>query len=450
MDYPKIRRLDGRFRDPEIESAFMQDSWTGIRLQAALTLIGFSLAWFVSTITDLTYIQGTPYFLPAISARLLAGSVGLAGGVWMLIARPGFESRILPVTVYGWILISTVTAATVATVYPAVETSSDGIADVLVFTSSWMSLHVLAIGVALAAFPWGIAFVSAAYMTTYLTLAVIWNDQSEHPMLAQSVMIVACSCFAWLMAITFSMRARRRFYITRLYEQAKNAAEKAQEFSSFLLAATGHDIRQPVYALDLNASMLEELVDAKQWDKVKTLAQRQKLVASNVASMLSSVLELSYLDSEKRPVAPTANPVDGLLDDVVSGLNDVAASRGMTVRCVKSSAHILADTGVAGHILSNLVSNAITHSKGTRLLVGARRQGRFVDLIIADNGGGMSDRDLVLESHGTLTRVDRSKALRSGMGMEIMFRLAERGDLALRITSRPGHGVMACLRCPQA
>lgn len=450
MDYPNIRRVDGRWADPSTEAAFLRDSWPGIRLQAALTLIGFALAWFVSSFTDLSYLPGTPYFWPAISARLLAGSIGLAGGVWMLSARPGPESRFLPVLVYGWILVSTVTAVLVAAIYPAMEIDADGIADVLVFTSFWMSLHVLALGVALAAFPWGVAFISTAYMATYLTLAIVWNDQAEHPMLAQSVMVVACSCFAWLMAITFSMRARRRFYITRLYEQAKNAAEKAQEFSSFLLAATGHDIRQPVYALDLNASMLEELVEAQRWDKVKTLVQRQKLVASNVASMLSSVLELSYLDSEKRPVTPAVHSVESLLNEVVSGLSDVAAGRGIAIRCVKSSARILADTGVVGHILSNLVSNAITHSKGSRLLVGARRKDGFVDLVIADDGGGISDRDLVLESHQMLSRVDRGQSLRSGMGMEIMFRLAERGDLALRITSRPGHGVMACLRCPQA
>ncbi len=449
MGEPKIRRLDGRFDDPEIETAFMRDSWAGIRVQAALTLIGFSLAWIVSTATDLMYMQDSPYFLPTLSARLLSGSVGLLGGAWVLMARPGYDSRALPLIVYGWILISTLTAVIVASVFPTAEATPDGVADVLVFTSSWMSLHVLAIGVALAAFPWGIAFMSMAYMITYLILAVVWNDQSEHPMIAQSVVVVACCFFAWLMAITFSMRARRRFYITRLYEQAKIAAEKAQEFSSFLLAATGHDIRQPIYALDLNASMLEELVDAEQWDKVKPLVQRQKLVASNVASMLSSVLELSYLDNAKRPVTPTPCDAGRLLRDSVSGLKDVALSRGMALHCEPCSARIQVDSGVAGHILSNLISNAITHSKGSRLLVGARRAGQFIDLVVADNGAGMGDRDLFLESRSALARINGGQPLRSGMGMEIMFRLAERGDLALRITSRPGHGVMACLRCPR-
>jgi len=447
---PKIRRLDGRFDDPEIEAAFMRDSWSGIQVQAALTLIGFSLAWFVSTASDLLYLQGSPYFLTTLSARLLAGSIGLLGGAWLLMARPGPDSRVQPLIVYVWILMSTLTTVIVASVFPTAEATPDGVADLLVFTSSWMSLHVLAIGVALAAFPWGVAFVSTAYMITYLILAVIWNDQSEHPLVAQSVMIIACCCFAWLMAITFSMRARRRFYITRLYEQAKVAAEKAQEFSSFLLAATGHDIRQPVYALDLNASMLEELVDAERWDKVKPLVQRQKLVASNVASMLSSVLELSYLDNAKRPVTPTACDAGDLLRDSVSGLRDVALGRGMALQCVPCSARVRVDPGVAGHILSNLISNAITHSRGSRLLVGARRGDGFVDLVVADNGGGMADRDLVLESRSALPRIDARKPVRSGMGMEIMFRLAERGELALRIHSRPGHGVMACLRCPRA
>ena len=62
MDYPQIRRIDGRFSDAALEQAFLAESWSGIRLQAGITLLAFSLAWLISTSIDLSYLQGTDRF----------------------------------------------------------------------------------------------------------------------------------------------------------------------------------------------------------------------------------------------------------------------------------------------------------------------------------------------------------------------------------------------------
>ncbi|MBV1928673.1 MAG: HAMP domain-containing histidine kinase [Gammaproteobacteria bacterium] len=451
MEYPTIRRRDGRFDDTGLERAFVLDSWPGIRLQAALTLIGFSISWFLSTSSDFAYLQGTPYFLPTVSARISCGLFGAAVAGWLLWARPGSDSRWAHLATYVWMIWCFITVCTVASVYPLIEATPDGRSDVLVFTSYWMSIQIVALGIALANYSWGVAAMSVGYATLYTALALFWGDQLQYVPYGQTIMLVSGCFFGWIMTVVFSNRARRRFHITRLYEDAKVAAEKSQEFSAFLLAATGHDIRQPVYALDLNAGMLEDLVDRQEWDKVKIMAGRQRLVARNVASMLSSVLELSYLDSSKREVEPKVIKVDELLDNVCLPLADITAQRGMTLRRVRSPAEIKVDPGVVEHILSNLLSNAITHSKGSRLLVGTRSRGsRGVEIIVMDDGEGLSDVEVKLSSVARLTAVDKDQALRSGLGMEIMFRLAERGGVDLLIWSRPESGVMACLICPKA
>lgn len=312
-------------------------------------------------------------------------------------------------------------------------------------TSSWMSLHVMAMGVALAAYANWIALISVTYALTYAFLAIYWHDTSEHPVFSQAVLVWTSCAFAWIMSVTFSMRARRRFYLTELYEKARIAAEKAQEFSTFLLAATGHDIRQPVYALDLNASLLEDLLEAENWEKAKEVAGRQREVVRNVSSLLSSVLELSYLDTDRRPVDRERVAIGDLVREVVTPLEEVGRSKGIEVRWIGSSQTIEIDRGIVEHILTNLVSNAITHSGGKRVLIGAIRNAGGIDLLVVDDGNGIGREVMMLDSMLMVEESRKTGHRRAGLGLEIIFRLAEKGRMRMQIHSRPGHGTLARL-----
>lgn len=449
MDYPQIRRIDGRFSDAALEQAFLGESWSGIRLQAGITLVAFSFAWLISTSIDISYLRGTDHFLTTIASRIVAGVLGITIGGWMLIATPrnpqGWAGRL----VFAWIITSTMAAALVACAYPAVETTPDGISDVLVFTSFWMSLHIIILGVALAYFPWAIMISATGYAVSYLTLTIMWWNAAEHPMLGQSVMMVSCCAFGWVMAIMLSIRARRRYFIMRRYEEAKEAAERAHEFTTFLLAATGHDIRQPVFALDLNAARLTELLERGDTAAALEVSRSQQMVTRNVSRMISSILEVAHLDARKRTVSPDRLPVSRLAGTLVSAFGEIAANKKIALTAARSSAHIHADPGIVEHILANLVSNAIAHSGGDRIVIGARRRGESVDLIVADNGKGLPAGDTELTARGAPPEAsEKSSGKRSGLGLEIVFRLAEHGGLKLRVVSRAGHGVMAVLTCP--
>lgn len=449
MDYPQIRRIDGRFSDAALEQDFLADSWSGIRLQAGVTLLAFSFAWLVSSSIDLAYLRGTAHFLPTFSARLIAGTLGMGIGGWMLIARPANSQGWAGRAVYVWIITSTIAAGLIACAYPAVETTPDGVSDVLVFTSFWMSLHIIVLGVALAYFPWAVMISAAGYAAAYLALAVMWWDAAEHPMIGQSVMMVSCAAFGWVMAIMLSMRARRRYYIMRRYQEARRVAERANEFTTFLLAATGHDIRQPVFALDLNAARLTELIERGDTDAATELSRKQQLVTRNVSRMISSILEVAHLDSAKRTARADSVSVSGLTGTLVSAFGEIARHKGVTLRPVRSTARIHADPGIVEHILANLVSNAISHSGGAAICIGARRRGDRIELVVADNGQGLpaGDIEMSADTAGPKTG-DSGASKRSGLGLEIMFRLAEHGGLRLHLRSRAGHGVLAALSCP--
>ena len=449
MRTPEIRRRDGRFEDPDIEAAYLDDGWVLKRLQVAATVGGLSAAMLLTLRSDVAYLRDTVYFEMTAGLRGAAALSGFALALGLLLLRPGWRARWVHWTVSGWIVLCLLAASVIACVYPAMETTPEGRADVLVFTSYWMSILLIVIGFGLSPYPRMVLLASVTFAGVYLTLAALYWTSAAFPMASQSVIVVSTATFGWIMAVVSNARTRRRFHITRLYEEAKTAAEQSQDFQAFVLAATGHDIRQPVYALDLNASALEQMAEAGDLKGVQRMARRQKLVARNVTGMLSSILQLSYLDAGKAVIDPERLKAESVLSKAIDTMSDLAREGGLAIRHVRSALPVRADAGVVGHILSNLVANAINHSGGTRLVCGARRRGTEVEFLIADDGRGLPAGVGAITSMAELRERERGGALRAGLGMEIMFRLAELGGLALSLRGRPGGGVVATLRVPR-
>jgi len=167
MQLPPIHRLSGRFQDRAQERAFVRANWSGIQLQSALTLIGFSLAWLISLATDVTYLSNSDWFVPVAGSRILSGIFGLISGIWLLRAKLEPGADLAAILVNTWALLSIVTAATVASIYPLVESDAGGISSVLVFTSFWMSIQVLGLGIALAHWNRAIIVTALAYLIIY-------------------------------------------------------------------------------------------------------------------------------------------------------------------------------------------------------------------------------------------------------------------------------------------
>ncbi len=449
-DKPRISRLNGRFADRELETAYREHTWPVQRTQIALTMAGLGIGLLFTLSSDFRFLAGAPWFLPTAGLRGGAGLGGILACAWLLVARPHWTSPGASVVIQGWLVVGLMAAIVVAFAFPAVETTPDGISGVLVFTSFWMFIFATVVGFGVYTYPNAVAVFCSGLALTYMILMVLYWNAGAYPMVSQGVLVLMGCAFGWIMAIVANVGARRRFHVTRLYEAARLAAEKSEAFQTFLLAASGHDIRQPLYALDLNASSLEAMAEKGDLEQVRRLARRQKAVARNMSALLAAMIELSTLNRGRRSTQARATNVDELLKDAADPLLGLAEDRGIAVRHLRSRLSVDVDPGVVVHVVSNLLANAINHSGGARILLGARRRGSEVQLIVADNGKGLSPRPARLSSITDLRDEERATRLHAGLGMEIMFGLCERGGLDLTIVSRPGAGVMAMITCPRS
>ncbi|MFC4724980.1 sensor histidine kinase [Glycocaulis abyssi] len=449
-EFPPIRRLTGQFTDAALEAAYCDDSWSVQRTQIALTMAGLGLGLISSLSSDFLYLYGSEWFLPTATLRGSAGLTGLLGCAWLLIARPGWKEVMPSLVIRVWIALGLAAAIMVAMAFPAVETTPEGRSSVLVFTAFWISIFAIVIGFGASAYPVAVALFCSGLAICYLALTAWYWDIASYPKITQSVLVLMACAFGWIMAVVSNIRARRRFHIMRLYAAARDAAEKSEEFQTFLLAATGHDIRQPLYALGLNASALEIMAERGDLEQVRVLARRQKIVARNMSALLSSILTLSSFHLGKRESGSQISPVDRLIADAVEPLEELAADKAIQIRHRRSRLEVQADPGIVVHVLSNLLANAISHSQGTKILLGGRRRGQEVDIFVMDDGVGLSSRDVIITSLTDLRSAEEQARLNAGLGIEIMFGLCARGGLRLKLHSRPGFGVKAVLTCAAA
>ncbi len=164
-----------------------------------------------------------------------------------------------------------------------------------------------------------------------------------------------------------------------------------RDASTKFIAAASHDLGQPLQAVALffdqtlrapEGAMREAAVDGV----------RNALAAAD--ELLSHML--GHLRLEADAVEPHRSNVDlqALLQRVAARHEPSAREHGMTLRVAAHPLALSLDPSLIDRAIGNLITNAVTHSRGRRVLLAARRHGRSsVRIWVIDDGVGVSRID---------------------------------------------------------
>ena len=233
------------------------------------------------------------------------------------------------------------------------------------------------------------------------------------------------------------------------YAMARNLAEAR----GLQLATTGHDLRQPLASLRAAMQNLKSGrggADAPTTNHLRgTLAYLEKLVEGVMDSATHGAPEQASGGTEDG--SAEVFPAQLVLDNVQRMFQQDASAQGLEIRSVPTRLALHADPLVVMRIMANFASNAVKYaSGGRRMLIGCRRQGDGVTLLVADDGPGIPEEELP-----TLTRnyVRGSRAPETanghGLGLGIVADLARRHGYRFDLRSREGHGTTAAITVPR-
>lgn len=231
--------------------------------------------------------------------------------------------------------------------------------------------------------------------------------------------------------------------------QEKIAAERSDLEKSRFLAAASHDLRQPVHAVNLFLGLLTN----------EPLSRHGHYLVDNIGSAMAAMgqlfdalLNLSRLDAgviEPRWQGFALNP---LLDRLRAEYAPQAREKGMSLRVRACSACIWSDPVLLERILRNLISNAITHTAGGRVLIGCRRVAGQLRIEVWDNGVGIpaAEQERVFWEFHQLGNPERDRSKGLGLGLAIVRRTATLLGHPLALRSQAGRGTAFMLTTPIA
>jgi Na+/proline symporter/CheY-like chemotaxis protein len=237
---------------------------------------------------------------------------------------------------------------------------------------------------------------------------------------------------------------------TERLEEARRTAEDATASKTRFLAAASHDLLQPLHAARLFIAALREDADLA-GSPARGLATNADRAIDSAHRLLTALLNLSKLEAGgvQPAVAPLA--LGGLFDELAREFTPLARAKGLTLKAAPSSLWIASDRDLLRSMLQNLIANAIRYTDRGRVLIGARRDGERVQILVSDTGRGIAeaDRQAVFGEFVRLpgAPVDEPGA---GLGLAIVQKLSDLLGHPLSLASHVGRGTTFRVAVPRA
>lgn len=237
-----------------------------------------------------------------------------------------------------------------------------------------------------------------------------------------------------------------RDLLIRDLTEARQVAEAALETNKRLLAATGHDLTQPVQVIVLTLDRLEKHIPDAEGRRLLDRSRNAALRLRRDLDQLLTAAQMARAAFEPHVETVALAP---LLSGLVDEFRAAADAKGLSLRHVPTRLSVRTDAHLLEHILRNLISNAIKYTNHGRVLVGCRRRGTSIDLQVHDTGIGIAvgDLDKIFNEYH---RVDPDRGEGHGLGLAIAKQMADLLGHEVMVQSQRGKGTCFSMAVPRA
>jgi len=223
----------------------------------------------------------------------------------------------------------------------------------------------------------------------------------------------------------------------RLYEESQQAVRAREE----VLAIVSHDLRNPLSAVTLAASLMKmsksiAADDREQLDVLDVSAGRMR-------RLIDDLLDVTRLEGGKRlPVEPAPVNVEELLAETHELFKSQAASASISLqyRVEDGVPVVAADRHRVLQVLSNLIGNALKFTPpGGVISYAAEARPAEVLFTVADTGPGIPKEHLG-DVFKTYWQAKRTERLGTGLGLPIAKGVVDAHGGKIWVKSGPGAG----------
>jgi two-component system phosphate regulon sensor histidine kinase PhoR len=222
--------------------------------------------------------------------------------------------------------------------------------------------------------------------------------------------------------------------------------KKAEAFRREFIADVSHELKTPIFAAQ---GFVHTLLDGAVKDKNVRNRFLKKAAKSldGLDRIVQDLLTISQVETGVIKMELENFNVNMLIREVFDQFEEKADKKDVDLifsgDCPKDL-YVFADRHKIFQVLLNLVSNSIKYRKDdqTHIIANLTEQEKDVEIIIKDNGIGMSEKHLgrIFER---FYRIDKSRSREkggTGLGLSIVKHIIEAHHSQVRVTSKPNEG----------
>lgn len=329
----------------------------------------------------------------------------------------------------------------------------------------WQELATLLIAVFLiCGITIGGVLPGSAYRPGYLALAIFalvpfsifTFIMAPWPLWLMGVAILVYFAFGFITSKRGEMDMQESIAMRQKSEEmAKIEAEntiirRVNEEKTRFLAATSHDLSQPLHAQGYFIQALKEKVaDPAQVDLLAKIEQTWR----RQGDFLRGLIDINRLDSGA--IIPKSVLVDIEADMIalVDEFLPITAVNRVSLTAHLQAAQASTDPVLLNRIIRNLLSNAVRYTQeGGEVEIKIAKHETDIQVIVKDNGPGIpeNEQSRIFEEYTQLSEQAHSQKRGVGLGLSIVQRLTDLLGFQLTLQSTVGQGTCFTLTLPQA
>lgn len=297
----------------------------------------------------------------------------------------------------------------------------------------------------------GLAMVGTAPIVLSLLLALMVHGNPVDHYIA--VLLVAAGINGLLAGRAISrrlfeaarMRQRNAVLVQELAREvdevtrAKAQADQANREKSEFFAAASHDLRQPLYSLQLLSDHLRKQLTSRYQIEV---ADKLGMALTSMRHLFERMFDVARIDAQKVACQPQHVSVRELFISLDHEFALACSEKGLRWSIQPTDDWIWTDPVLAQRMLRNLLENAVRYTAQGEVRLRARRRGGVVCCQVWDTGMGIArdDRLKVFDDYFQVQNSARRAQDGLGLGLGVVRRLLALTGTHITLRSRLGRG----------
>ena len=249
-----------------------------------------------------------------------------------------------------------------------------------------------------------------------------------------------------------SILEEQKVVLEKTVDERTQELQVANATKDKFFSIIAHDLRSPMIGLQGVGQKLEYFIKKDKQEKLLEMGGQIDRSIDQLNHLLNNLLNWAASQTAGIPYSPQIHSIVPLIEENIELYKSLAKSKEVTLKSEIGDGELYADMNTVSTVIRNLLSNAIKFTeKNSTVLLKSRENGDMLDIMIIDQGDGMSlERAQSLFEENKFTTTTGTKGEKGfGLGLSYVKEIVEAHEGSISLESKLGEGSTFTIRLPR-